>query len=128
MKNLCDQLKQIAEPINRGEKINEVIGRVAKRVKVVGLNGDPQSMSFSRVYEIWYGRAKRIDQREIDAIEAAKDKRLREIARNELHDIKSRLALLESRLAQTDADFHRETIDALGSLSSGLGGLAHGRG
>lgn len=127
MKNIKDEIRLVAEPVNRGEKIHDAIARAARRVKVAGLNGDLESLSFSRAYEIWYGRA-RVEPREDQAIRQEADKRRREIVRDQIHSFKTSLALMEARLASVDADFHSETIDALCELSRGFGGMAPKRG
>lgn len=102
--NTSDALKELADPRQAGEPVKRAIERAAGRAGFI----------FSRAYEIWYGRARRIEQFEIDAItDALQHKRERDAA-NELHDLKLRLARLEARLAAGDADFHRPSIDALG--------------
>lgn len=102
--NATEALKELAEPRPAGEPVKTAIDRAARRVGFI----------YSRTFEMWYGRARRIEQFEIDAItDALKHKRERDAA-NELHDLKLRLARLEARLAAGDSDFHRPTIDALG--------------
>lgn len=97
-------LKELAEPWPVGSFTRDAIKRAARRA----------DLSPSRATDIWYGKARRIEDFESDALTAALDKKRREVARNELHEIKKRVAILEARLAQTDSEFHRETIDALG--------------
>lgn len=87
----------------------QAIGEAAKRTGI----------PYWRTFDIWYGKARRIEQHEIEAIDSALDKKRREVTRNELHSLKTRIALLEARLAQTDSEFHRETIDALGNALRG---------
>lgn len=113
-KSVCKQTQQrfryLAEPFTRDEKINSIIGRAARRLGI----------EYWRGYEIWYGRAKlSFEEREQIAI-AAEAKR-REEERNEFWALKKRLAVLESRLAQTDEDFHRETISTLRGALRGRG-------
>ena len=67
----------------------------------------------SRCYEIWYGRAKRIEDFEETQIRAALDKKRKVAARNELAELRSRIERLESLLRQTDPDFHSEALAAL---------------
>lgn len=102
-------LKELAEPIAFGERVKTAIDRAARRV----------GFGYSRAFEIWYGRARRIEQFEADALAEAVEKHRREIARNELHELHVRMARLEARLASTDADFHRETLAALGASKVG---------
>lgn len=96
-------LKQLSEPRSRDEKIVSIIERTAR---LAGL-------SYSRCFEIWYGRARRIEPAEIARIEQALDRKNRKDARHELQALRTRIEILEARFAQTDPDFHREDIDAL---------------
>jgi hypothetical protein len=102
-------LNELAEPWPADTRVKDAIKRAAKRA----------GLSFWRASDIWYGKARRIEQFERDAIAEALDRKRREAARNELHNLKTRIAILEARLAQTDSEFHRETIDALGSVMRG---------
>lgn len=54
-------LKQIAAPVERGEPIRLIIERTATRV----------GFSYVRTFEIWYGRARRLETSERDAISRA---------------------------------------------------------
>jgi hypothetical protein len=94
-------LRELSEPHSREEKIDTIIGRCAR---LAGL-------SYSRCYEIYYGRARRIEPEEIARIGEALEQKNRRDARNELSELRLRLARLEALLSQTDADFHRPTID-----------------
>ena len=116
--SLGEKLREIASPIPRDEKIMVAIERAARRC----------DLSAWRAFDIWYGKAKRVSADEARRIADALDKKRREAARNELHELRVRLARLESRLATTDAEFHRETIDALGGCLSGGGGTTTRRG
>lgn len=98
-----ERLHELAQPIDRDEKITLIIGRTAR---LAGL-------SYSRCYEIWYGRARRIEPQEIARIDEALAAKNRKDARNELSDLRLRLARLESILVQTDEEFHRPSIDFL---------------
>jgi len=102
LKRLANDLKELASPIDRGEKVTVAIERSARRC----------GLTAWRVFNIWYGKARSIEPREIAAITAALDKKRKEAARNEFHELKTRLAILESRLNQIDPDFHSPTIDA----------------
>jgi hypothetical protein len=106
-----DNLKQLAEPFTRGDKIKSMIDRAARRA----------GLSYWRAFDLWYAKARRIEPYETAAIESALDSKRKEEARNEFHELKIRLARLESRLVQTDAEFHRETISALRNAVRGRG-------
>lgn len=103
MKLLADLLKELAAPISREEKIEAAITRAAR------LSGIP----YNRVFNIWYGKAKWGDAHEHESVVNAVDEKRRREARNELHELKTRIAVMESRLNQMDADFYSSTIDQL---------------
>lgn len=113
MSDITEDLRELAQPWVGGEKIKVVIARVARRA----------GMKFSRAYEIWYGRARCIEQFELNAVAKALEKKRREDARNELQELRTRLARLESLLVQTDPDFHRESIDISRSQVRTLHGI-----
>jgi hypothetical protein len=102
--DVAKQLKELSEPHSRGEKMISIIERSAR---LAGL-------SYSRCYEIWYRRARRIEPAEIARISEALEQKNRLDARNELSQLRLRLARLESLLIQTDPDFHRPTVDLMG--------------
>lgn len=99
------QLRELSEPRLRGEKMTTIIERTAR---LAGL-------SYSRCYEIYYGRARRIEHAEMLRISAALERKNRRDARNELSELRLRLVRLESLLLQTDAEFHRPTLDQMGA-------------
>lgn len=94
-------LRELSEPHSREEKIVTIIERCAR---LAGLK-------YSRCYEIYYGRARRIEPEEIARISEALEQKNRRAARNELSEIRLRVARLEALLSQTDADVHLPTID-----------------
>ena len=102
--DIAKQLQELSEPRGRREKMVSVIERTAR---LAGL-------SYSRCYEIWYGRARRIEPAEIARISEALEQKNRLDARNELSQLRLRLARLESLLVQADPDFHRPSIDLVG--------------
>jgi len=108
--NFGSDFKYLAEPISRGEKIRVVIERAARLTR----------FHYWRAYEIWYGRAK-ITIEERDAIAAAAKAKREKETRDEFQELKVRLARLESRLVQTDAEFHRENISGLQQSVRGRG-------
>ncbi len=111
-------IRELADPWPSDTRVKDAIRRASKRVLVL-FNGKLTALSYSRASDIWYGRARRIEDFERDAIVDALDKKRREATRNELHELKTRIALLEARLVQADSEFHRETIDALGNVLRG---------
>jgi hypothetical protein len=111
MTDIAAQLRELSEPWEMGDKIKAAIDRAAKRA----------GLSYWRTFDLWYGKARRIEQYEIDAVQAALVEKKRLETRNEVHDLRRRLAILESRLARVDEDFHREEIGALRVQVRGLG-------
>jgi predicted phage-related endonuclease len=106
-------LRELSEPWERGDKIKAAIARAARAA----------GLSYWRAFDIWYGKARRIEPHEIDAIQNALAKRRKEVTRNEVHDLRTRLARVEAALVQTDEEFHRPHIDRLRSPDGGLGGM-----
>lgn len=101
-----DQLKALAKPIGDGEKLVDVIKRTARAA----------GLSYSRCYEIYYRRARRIEPAEVSRIELALDRKIRRDARNELAQLRLRIEVLEARFKVTDESFHRADIDGLGEV------------
>ena len=99
-----DALRELAEPWPSGSYVKEAIDRASRASRI----------SYTRCSDLWYGKARRIDPQEIDAVANALAKKREREAANELHELRTRLAKLEARLLSTDEDFHRPTIDWLG--------------
>lgn len=97
-------LRELSEPWPSGERVKRAIERSARMA----------GLSYSRCYEIYYRRARRIEPEEIARISDALERKNRKDARNELAELRARLAKLEARLLTTDENFHRPTIDFLG--------------
>ena len=98
-----DALQELAEPSARGDRVKAAIERAAR------LSG----LSYWRTFDLWYRKARRVEDYEISAINEALAKKRAEEARNELQELRLRLARLESLLVQTDPDFHRPHVGAL---------------
>lgn len=98
---------------NAAEMLQELGGR--GRVKVaVDRAAKLAGLSYWRAYDIWYGKARRIEDFEIEKITKALGGLKQRAARNELRELKDRLARLEARLAEGDTDFYRQDVDGLG--------------
>jgi hypothetical protein len=95
-------LRELAKPWAGGERIKAVIDRAARRA----------GLSYWRAFDIWYRKARRVEDFECDAIADAVAKKREEEARNELHELRMRITRLEARMAATDPDFFRPEIDA----------------
>jgi hypothetical protein len=83
-----DSLKELAKPWPDGDGWKRRIERAARAA----------GLSYTRAFDIWYGKARRIDAHEAEQIrEALRLKREKAVA-NEYHDLRARLAKLESAL------------------------------
>lgn len=60
-KNIGSDLRELAEPATRDEKVRSIIDRAARRA----------GLSYWRAYNIWFGKARRIEPEEREAIKAA---------------------------------------------------------
>src|SRR6266404_214669 len=94
-------LRELAKPMAYGEPIKLVIERTSNIVRI----------SYWRTFDLWYGKARRVEDYEYEKIKTALRIKRESAARNELHDIKIRIARLESLLRTSDPDFHRLDID-----------------
>lgn len=92
-----DALKELAEPRPVGDLVKAAIGRAAR---ITGL-------TYTRAFDVWYGKARRIDADEARRIEQALQNKREEEARNEIHDLRTRLLKMESRLAAEAANSGR---------------------
>src|SRR6185295_19009161 len=101
MSDAAVMLRELSLPWSHGERIKTVLDRTSRLAR----------LTYSRTYESWYGRARRIEPYEIEQIAEALRIKNEKAARNEFHGLKIRLARLETRLAAGDADFHSPSID-----------------
>jgi hypothetical protein len=102
---LAAALRELSQPSPQGDRVKQAINRAAK---LCGLD-------YWRAFDIWYRKARRIDAHEAAQInEALRIKREKAVA-NEYHDLKARLAKLESMLLiQDNPNIHRKTSDPAG--------------
>lgn len=112
MSDVVAALRELSEPWQQGDKIKAAIGRAAKRC----------GLSYWRVFDIWYGKARRVDQFELDAVASALEQKRKADARNELHELRTRLTRLESLMAQADSDFFRPSLAAVSEQIRQVGG------
>lgn len=84
-------LRHLALPVQIGDRAKTQIARAAHAA----------GLSYWRAYDLWYGRARRLDASELDAIRVAQLKRSQDEtdARQEIAALKSRIADLERRIA-----------------------------
>lgn len=112
MADAARMLRELSEPWASGERVKCVINRTACLCR----------FSYWRTFDIWYRKAHRVEDFEIVQIQEALRIKNEMAARNELHELKCRLARLEARLASGDADFYRPDIDGIRAATSGIGG------
>ncbi len=93
-------LRELAGPVKAGET-KRAIDRAGK---LAGL-------SFTRASDLWYRKARRVEEFEQESIAAALVKNRRVVARKEFHELRTRMARLETLLAQSDPEFHQGTIE-----------------
>jgi hypothetical protein len=105
-------LRELSQPWASGERIKSVLDRTSRLAR----------LTYWRTYDIWYGKARRIEQHEIEQIAEALRIKNEKAARNELHELKLRLARLEASLSAGDADFHSPSIDYARDHVRGPGG------
>jgi len=105
-------LRRIAEPRPVGDSVKSAINRAAHRV----------SLPPGRVEDLWYGEARMVRSREMDAIRAVDQTRQAKEARGreQAVDLRAFYAAIIERLRQIDADFHSHDVaallDAIGAL------------
>ena len=96
----AQMLRALSDP---GARTKVAIDQAARR----------SGLHYWRVFDIWYGKARRIEPHEIEKIKQALDAKNDQAraderaTRDELQALKSRIARLEARLAAEDEDVHR---------------------
>jgi hypothetical protein len=103
-----------------GESQKAAFNRAAREINRLMRGG---SMSAARLEDIYRGEARRIDADEMDALRAAAKHPASIEARNELAELRSRLARIEAALSVQDPQFHSPAIDALRLLDGRRGGV-----
>jgi hypothetical protein len=93
-------LKELAEPRPVGDTIPQAIIRACRATGI----------DYARAFNIWYRRARRIDAHEAQAIEQALNNKREEEARNELHDLRTRLLKMESRISAESTNRDRTRL------------------
>lgn len=93
-----DALKELSLPSPHGDRTKQAVSRAARAA----------GLSYWRAFNIWYGKARRIDAHEAAQInEALRLKREKAVA-NEYQDLRTRLAKLEAALlVQGNPNVHR---------------------
>jgi signal transduction histidine kinase len=106
-------LRELSEPRPGGDLVKRAIERASK------LSG----LTYTRAFDVWYGKARRIDAHEAQQIAEALEKKREHDARNEIHDLRTRLLKMESRLAAERADSPRSGLGLTREQVRRLGGV-----
>ncbi len=106
-----NDLREIGKKVLPGEKGEHVIGRVASEV----------GLKYSRAFELWYGRVRRIEPFEREQIREALARLELRWLENELHNWRIALARMETKAASLRADLDRPRFDLLGHEVRGRG-------
>lgn len=110
MSEAAIMLRELSLPWETGERIKSILDRTSRLAK----------LSYSRTYEIWYGRARRIEPSEIEQIAEALRIKNERAVKNELHELRTRLARLEATVSK-DSDFYRPDADYARDMLRQLG-------
>lgn len=100
MTTYSDALRELAEPRPVGDSIKVAILRAARAVGI----------PYARTFNIWYERARRIDAHEAAQIAEALEKKRDADARNTIDDLRTRLLMVESRIAAERANSNRPPL------------------
>lgn len=106
-------LRRLAEPIPAGDRVKSQIARAAKAAK----------LSITRASDLWYGKARRVDPSELEAIRNAQSKRR---PADELRAIAADLEAIAERAAKVLAVSDRGSAAAMRSVASAARRLAAG--
>lgn len=108
-------LRRLAEPIPAGDRVKRQIERAARAC----------GLMYSRAFDLWYRKARRIDAAEIEAIRAAAAQRSRE--RNDAWEaIADDFEALAERAAALAARTDRQSADRMRALALRVRRLAPG--
>lgn len=112
MSDAATMLRELSYPWEPGERIKTIIDRTSRLCR----------LSYWRTFDIWYRKARKVEDYEIAQIAEALRIKTEKAARNEFHDLKLRLARLEAAMASQDANFHSPSIDFARDMVRQLGG------
>jgi len=110
-------LRELAEPVAAGDRVKRQIERAARAA----------GLSYWRAFDIWYGKARRVDARELEAIRAAKVRRTEDCA-HELSAIAADFDALAERLARMASRGGGPSNLEVGALAGRVRRLADGVG
>jgi hypothetical protein len=108
-------LRRLAEPRPAGDRVKSAIARAARRA----------GLTYWRAYDIWYGKARRIDADELSAIVAAGTAKKRE-ARDDLLNLAEDFSILAERVSRVDPEMAGPFADAMRDVAGRARRLALG--
>jgi hypothetical protein len=111
-------LRRLAEPIPAGDRIKRQIERAALAAR----------LSYTRASDLWYGKARRVDPGELEAIRHAQNKRrsANELRADELRSIAADFEAIAERAAKVLAVQDRAGADAFRRVAQRARDLADG--
>ena len=108
-------LRRLATPNPENDRIKTAIGRAARRA----------GLSYWRAYDLWYGKARRVDATELIAIRAAQRSKSKE-AQNDLLALAADFTALAERASRADPEMAGPWSDAMREIASRARALADG--
>lgn len=106
-------LRRLAEPIPAGDSVKQQIVRAARAA----------GLGYWRASDIWYGKARRIDAHELEAVRVARLRKTEE-KNHELSAIAADFEALAERIALLAAGVDRSEADRARVLAGRIRGLA----
>lgn len=112
---VADGLKALAGPPLEGDRVK---ARIARAARAAGL-------SYWRTFDLWYGKARRIDAHEADAIRTARAKRAESRSHEltalatDLEALAERMSALAAQAGGTEAERALRLADRVRRLASG---------
>lgn len=109
-------LRELSEPWPSGSKTKEAINRASRA----------SGLHYWRTFDIWYGKARRIEPLEVMAIEDALARKREKAAQHEYQQLRTQIEKLGAMLATKDTDFYRPTLTDQPRLPIRTVGAANG--
>lgn len=107
-------IRQLAEPIPPGDSVKAGLSRAYRRL---------EGWTFNRVRDVWHADHRiRISAEELAHLRNVAKAKAEDADRDEFSELRTRISILEHRLATIDPDFHSEAIEAISQASSHNGG------
>ena len=108
-------LRGLADPRPDDDRVKTAIGRAARKA----------GLRYWRAFDLWYGKARRIDAWELEAIRAAARAKKTE-ARNEFLTLAADFNALAERIARVDPEMAGDQADGWREMARQVRALADG--